>query len=101
MKSFKYNTKHKATATVEKRITSTVRLGQPFFLETNILGDMAKYYVDRGGWVTKKNEEGEEYSGTVAHVKNFLPFLDGTRKLELDKPPKRKYTRRTVSRGKI
>jgi len=101
MKSFKYNVNHKARTTVEKRIKSTVRLGQPFLLETNVTGNMINYYIDRGGWVTTKKENCDEYAGLVAHVKNFLPFLDGARKLVLDKPAKRKYTRRTVKRGKV
>ena len=100
MNIFNYNINKKATATVEKRIASSVRHCQPFMLETNVTGEMLTYFVDSGGWVTAKQENGN-FNGTIAHVKNFLPFLDGPRNIEFDKPQKRKYTRRTAKRGKL
>ena len=100
MKSFKYNVKRKSNATTQKKITTTVKLGQPFLLETNLTGDMIKYYVDRGGWVVSHVSE-DYYTGTIGHVKNFLPFLEGNSKFALDKPKKRKYTKRTVKRGLV
>jgi len=100
MNIFKYNINKKATITVEKKNTSSVNHAQPFMLETDVTGEMIVYFVDSGGWVTKKQENGE-FHGTVAHVKNFLPFLDGPRNIAFDKPQKRKYTRRTAKRGKL
>jgi hypothetical protein len=100
MKSFKYNNNKKSTATIEKKIVSTVKQGHPFLLETNITGDMLNYYVDRGGWVIQEQDK-DYYAGTLGHIKNFLPFLGGNRKMALDKPVKRKYTRRTVKRGLV
>jgi len=100
MNLFKYNTNKKATATVEKRISSTVKNSQPFMLETNVTGELFTYFVDSGGWVHKKEEDGK-FHGAIGHVKNFLPFLDGPRNMVFDRPPKRKYTRRTAKRGKL
>ena len=99
MNSFTYNINHKATATIRKKISSSVKHNQPFLLKTNITGDMLDYYVDIGGWVITKQEDGK-YNGVLSHVNNFLPFLDGPNKIEFDKPIKRKYTRRTVIRVK-
>jgi len=100
MNTFNYNINKKATATVEKKIASSIRHCQPFMLETNVAGEMATYFVDSGGWVIPKGEDGK-FNGTLAHVKNFLPFLDGPQNMAFDRPPKRKYTRRTVKRGLV
>ena len=100
MNTFNYNINKKATATVEKRISSSVRHAQPFMLETNVTGEMITYFVDSGGWVTTEHEDGKFY-GTVGHVENFLPFLDGPRNMAFAKPQKRKYTRKTVKRGLV
>lgn len=100
MKSFKYIVERKSNATIQKRITTTVKLGQPFLLETNVTGETTKYYVDRGGWVVA-HISANYYTGTIGHVRNFLPFLGGSAKFALDKPQKRKYTRKTVKRGLV
>ena len=101
MKSFVYKINKIATTTVEKRIKSSVKNSNPFKLETDVTGDMLQYFVDSGGWVHNINEDETEYQGVVCHVKNFLPFLGGPRPIMFDVPQKRKYTRRTVKRGKI
>lgn len=101
MKHYIYKINKKATATVEKRITSAVKNSNRFELETDVTGELLNYFVDSGGWVHQQKEDGSEYAGTVAHVKNFLPFLGGARSMAFDKPEKRKYTRRTVKRGKV
>ena len=98
MNTFKYSTSKKATATVEKRITSSVNHAQPFMLITDVAGEMITYFVDSGGWVTQQQESG---NFSVAHVKNFLPFLAGSKNMAFDKPQKRKYTRKTVKRGLV
>jgi len=100
MNIFKYTTNKKATATIEKKIKSSVNHAQPFMLETDVTGEMITYFIDSGGWVRKKQEDGK-FHETMAHVKNFLPFLDGPRNMAFDKPPKRKYTRKTAKRGKL
>ena len=77
---------------IEKRIRILVKKARSFWLETNALGEYLKYFVDDGGWVTEVGTK-----GTIAHVKNILPFFDGPNPIWGD--IKRTYVKRQVSRG--
>jgi len=77
---------------IEKRIRTLVKKARSFWLETNALGEYLKYFVDDGGWVTEVGTK-----GTIAHVKNILPFFDGPNPIWGD--IKRTYVKRQVNRG--
>ena len=94
--SVAYNINKVKKQGIEKKIRTLVKKAKSFWLETNVLGDNIKYFVDNGGWVTEVGAK-----STIWHIKNMLPFFNGPRKMALDNPPKRKYTRRTVKRGLV
>jgi hypothetical protein len=68
-----YKSTSKATKTAENKIRSLVRRAETFFVETDIHGEMCKYFVSAGGWVNKVGEK-----ETTGHVKHFLPFFEYT-----------------------
>ena len=93
-------TAYEHTASMVAVVTHSLT-GEQLEDTNDILTIASKLNISRGntGEVLTKQEDGK-YNGVLSHVNNFLPFLDGPNKIEFDKPIKRKYTRRTVKRGK-
>ena len=87
----------KRTKTEEKRIRSLVKRKKSFYLHTTSLDGMEeqKWFVDGGGWAHSSNK-------LLGHIKNCLEFFNGPHPLWFDdtRVVKRKYTRKTVIRGK-
>ena len=99
----KYNTNHKRTKSVEKKIISYLRRNKSFILHTVSVEDNKtgqQWFVDGGGWASLIDAEGELLLG---HIKNLLQFLGGSQPLwyDLDRPLKRSYVRRNVNRGRF
>lgn len=90
--SILYNIHKTKKQGVEKRIRTLVKKARSFWLETNVLGNDIKYFVDGGGWVTEVGTK-----GTVSHIKNLLPFFDGPHPVWGE--VKRTYVKRQVNRG--
>ena len=88
----------KRTKTVEKRIRSLVKRKKAFFLTTISLDGTKEetWFVDSGNWVWVEGK-------FIGHVKNCIRFFHGPHPLWLDdnRKPKRKYQKRSVSRGAI
>ena len=89
-----YDTNNSRTKGIEKRIRSLINRHKGFFLQTNILEEYSKYYIDVGNWAWAK--ENHKYGKVVGHVKNLLPFLGGSNPIWKQK---RTYTRHNVKRG--
>ena len=69
-------------------------ISKGFYLQTNILDDYNKYYIDIGGRAWAKDNH--KYGKVVGHVKNLLPFLGGSNPIWKQK---RSYQRHNVRRG--
>ena len=89
-----YNINNSRTKGIEKRIRSLVSRHKGFYLQTNILEEHSKYYIDIGGWAWAK--ENHKYGKVVGHVKNLLPFLGGSNPIWQQR---RTYVRHNVKRG--
>ena len=89
-----YDINTSRTKGIEKRIRSLVSRHKGFYLQTNILEEQSKYYIDIGGWAWAK--ENHKYGKVVGHVKNLLPFLGGSNPIWQQR---RTYVRHNVKRG--
>ena len=89
-----YDINSNRTKGIEKRVRSLVTRHKGFYLQTNILDDYNKYYIDIGGWAWAKDNH--KYGKVVGHVKNLLPFLGGSNPIWKQK---RSYQRHNVRRG--
>lgn len=71
-----YNKKRQAT--VERRIKSLVRRLKPFYLTVEDCNEL--WYIDGGNWTYKINKK-TEYNLLIGHIKNILPFFQGSQRI--------------------
>lgn len=92
------------TKTAERKVVSLIRRNKSFYLEAYSIEDgktKETWYVDGGGWVSKRGELQDVQYKHIGHIKNLLKFLDGNQPMWYDpeRPEKRSYVRRTIKRG--
>ena len=95
----------KRTQVIERRIRSLLRRSKPFYLTTLSIEDnetIEEWYIDSGGWVSRRGELQDVQYKCIGHIKNLLKFLDGNQPMWYDpeRPVKRSYVRRNISRGR-